>query len=371
MNWQLKAWTQNVVAALPMADAVYYAIQRTRGSLRPGRVTPHEWFTAAVTMVEWIRSVGQEVQDKRFLEVGTGRMLGLPTALWLCGAAETVTIDLNAYLSEALVAESNRYMREHRSEILKLFRAEAAPPGFRERFQRLVGFSGSLTSFMQMTNTRYLAPADATALPFPDERFDFHVSHAVLEHVPCAAVAQVLGEAKRLLRPNGLLVHVIDPSDHFSHDDTSILAVNFLKFEEREWERWAGNKFSYHNRLRACEYVKLFEAAGLRIIHQTQTIDEPSLALLKNGFPLATRFRPIRPEDLAVRSLNLMASKADADSAGPSRAAGAGVLTQVPADPAPAQIPGFREPARDDRGRPSDHRLAPPDYVSVPGCREG
>jgi len=259
-------------------------------------------------------------------------------------------------------------MREHQPEILKLFRAEAARPGFRERFQRLVGFSGSLASFMQMTNTRYLAPADATALPFRDERFDFHVSHAVLEHVPRDAIVQVLGEAKRLLRPDGILVHVIDPSDHFSHDDTSIVAVNFLKFEDREWERWAGNKFSYHNRLRAYEYVKLFEAAGLRILHQTQTIDEPSLALLKNGFPLARRFRPMRPEDLAVTSVNLMASRPYADSARLAHAAGAGALTQIPAQPAAASIPGSHVSARDDRGRSTtDLRPAPSDRVSIPG----
>ena len=62
----------------------------------------------------------------------------------------------------------------------------------------------------------------------------------------------------------------------------------------------------YHNRLRAYEYVELFERAGVRLLGQRQATDEPSLAALRNGFRLDERFRPIDPERLAVRGITLM-----------------------------------------------------------------
>jgi len=62
----------------------------------------------------------------------------------------------------------------------------------------------------------------------------------------------------------------------------------------------------YHNRLRAFEYLDMFERAGVRMIKQTQTIDEPSLRALKNGFPLHRQFQHIAVEQLAVRSLNVL-----------------------------------------------------------------
>ncbi len=49
MNWQRKARIQNLIAALPLSNAVYYAVQRSVGSLRAGGgvSNPVEWFDAA------------------------------------------------------------------------------------------------------------------------------------------------------------------------------------------------------------------------------------------------------------------------------------------------------------------------------------
>jgi ubiquinone/menaquinone biosynthesis C-methylase UbiE len=159
---------------------------------------------------------------------------------------------------------------------------------------------------MLMTHIEYLAPTDAACLSVPDRSIDFHISFTVLEHIPAGIIASILKEAGRVLTTGGLLLHIIDPSDHFSHDDRSITAVNFLQFSDREWKRLAGNKFMYHNRLRAYEYVELFKRAGVRLIGQREAIDEQSLAVLRNGFGLDERFCHIKHEQLAVRSIILM-----------------------------------------------------------------
>ncbi|HEY0100187.1 MAG TPA: methyltransferase domain-containing protein [Pyrinomonadaceae bacterium] len=306
MNWQRKAQIQNLIASLPMADAFYYAMQRSIGSLRKGRANPVEYFGAARRVAEWIRTTGRDVEGMRFLEVGTGRNVNLPTALWLCGAAQVTTVDLNSYLSSAIVFESNEYARQHRAEVLQTFGAEAERPGFQARLAGLLDYKGDLAGLLKMMNVEYLPRADASRLPVASESFDAHVSFAVFEHIPAEVLAAILAEARRLLRPDGLLVHIIDPSDHFSHDDASITAINFLQFDDAEWAALAGNKFMYHNRLRAFEYLELFARAGVRVLEQQQTLDEPSLRSLKNGFPLHPQFRQIAAEELAVRSLNVL-----------------------------------------------------------------
>jgi len=306
MNWQRKARIQNLIAALPLSNAIYYAMQRSMGSLRAGRANPVEWFGAARRTVEWIRKTGRDVEGMRFLEVGTGRNVNLPTALWLCGAARVTTVDLNPYLSSALVFESNEYVRQHESEVLRAFGAEAERPQFQERLAQLMNFKGDLAALLKMMDINYLPRADAAQLPLETESIEAHVSFAVFEHIPAPDLARILTEARRVLRPDGLLVHIIDPSDHFSHDDETITAINFLQFGDDEWEGWAGNQFMYHNRLRAFEYLELFERAGVRLIEQAQTVDEPSLRALENGFPLHRQFQHIAAEQLAVRSLNVL-----------------------------------------------------------------
>lgn len=309
MNWRWKSRIQNAVASLPMSNAIYYAIQRTTGSLRPGRHNPLEWFKAAVNLLTWANSTGQTISGKRFLEVGTGRRLDIPTALWLSGAGKIVTVDLNRYLSGALLAESNEYVRQHRDETLKLFGEQAQTPQFQERFQQLLNFSGDLDAFLKMTNIEYLAPMDATALPVPDHSFDFHISYTVLQHIPGDVILKLLAEARRILVPQGLLIHLIDLSDMFSHDDKSITEINFLQFSEKEWEKLAGNKFMYHNRLRVYDYLELFRRAGMKVLKQKQTTDERALRILKNGdFQLDHHFQAARPEELAVGRLRVLGS---------------------------------------------------------------
>ena len=78
----------------------------------------------------------------RVLEVGTGRSVTLPLALWLWGARSVVTVDLNSYLSGALVRESLDYLRNHKADVTELFGARAQTEEFKERFGELISFSG-------------------------------------------------------------------------------------------------------------------------------------------------------------------------------------------------------------------------------------
>jgi SAM-dependent methyltransferase len=308
VRWQVKARVQNAVASLPFAsNFVYYAIQRSLGGLRPGLNHPMDRFRAALRMVEASESAGLDIGGRRFVEIGTGHMVNVPTALWLLGAGETLTVDLNRYLSESLVAESNEYIRRNAQEVAALFGARAETHDFKNRLERLVSFRGRLKDLLAFMNVRYVAPCDARTLPLPVRSVDFHISNTVLEHIPPDVLKGILSEANRVLTPDGLLVHLVDPSDHFSHDDDSIAAVNFLRFSDDEWHRWAGNRFMYHNRLRAVDYITLFESAGARILAIEKRVDERSLRALNEGMKVAEKFAGLAPEDLATTQLSILA----------------------------------------------------------------
>ena len=51
---------------------------------------------------------------------------------------------------------------------------------------------------------------------------------------------------------------MVDYSDHFSHSDQTISSINFLRYSDDEWQRYAGNRYMYMNRLRHDDVLALF-----------------------------------------------------------------------------------------------------------------
>ncbi|MGR3302935.1 MAG: methyltransferase domain-containing protein [Candidatus Scalindua sp.] len=148
----------------------------------------------------------------------------------------------------------------------------------------------TLDQLFDMINVEYKAPADASNIDLPSKSIDFHVSNTVFEHIQPDVLGNILLEGKRLLKDNGLFIHFIDHSDHFSHSDTSISAINFLKYNESKWNRYAGNRYAYHNRLRIDDFLHLINKVGFTILSTNTKIDERSLEALRKGYSLDERF---------------------------------------------------------------------------------
>ena len=146
----------------------------------------------------------------------------------------------------------------------------------------------------------YRSPADAAHMDLPDGGIDLQTSYTVFEHIPGPVLAAILREANRLLSKGGVACHHIDPSDHFSHEDPAISAIHFLRYSEAEWDRYAGNQFAYHNRLRTHQYRRIYEECGHEILQWKEIVDSRSLAEIRGGFPLHEEFRPLAPEILST-----------------------------------------------------------------------
>lgn len=290
VHWKVKAAIQRCAGALPdgLSYPVYYGLQRTFGGLRRPNPTAH--LAAALSIVERIQRHGRPVRAARFLEVGTGRHLTVPLALWLCGADHVTTIDLNPYLKPVLVFEHIDYMRAHPAETARLFAPVCDGRLFQERFRLLTAAPRDLAALTSMIGVTYLAPADASRLPLPAASIEYHISVTVLEHIPPAALERIFAEGRRLLVPDGLFVHYVDFSDHFSHADPSLPAVHFLRFSDEDWQRLAGNRYAYHNRLRIDEFEGVMARAGTGRAAFEPTVDGRSEAALRAGLQLDARF---------------------------------------------------------------------------------
>ncbi len=279
-------------------------LQRQFGSLR--RVPdPSRLLRECSILVSDLKTAGHEVAGARVMEVGTGRRIDIPLGFYLAGAASVITVDLNRYLRPELVMGSIRAMKERSKDILSLFESTSSREEVEARFERLIACR-SLKDVFSATNISYLAPADAQHIIMASDSIDIHTSYTVFEHIPQSVLVGILKEASRLLGKRGVALHHVDLSDHYAHDDSSISFINFLQYPQSEWDRLAGNRFAYHNRLRADDYRRIYSEAGHQILNWKEFHDQQSLDLLKNGFPLDEAYQGINPSKLAACVIRIL-----------------------------------------------------------------
>jgi hypothetical protein len=301
MHWKTKAKIQNAVSLLPssFSYSIYYWLQRNFGGLR--QLDPIFKLKAGIETWQQITSLGYDPQHKVFLEVGTGRAPIVPLAYWLMGAKSIITIDVNPYLKSELVRELSEYISTHTAEVKELFGSLL----YEDRLEQLVDFCNnsssadlSLLDFCQIT---YIAPGDARQTGLKERSIDFHTSYAVFEHIPPAILQEILEEGNRIISDDGLFVHKIDYSDHFYHSDDTISPINFLQYSDTEWDRLAGNRYMYMNRLRHDDFLAMFAAISHHIISNHPDRDERCLDLLKSkSFQLNERFHAKSEDILSI-----------------------------------------------------------------------
>lgn len=309
MHWKTKSKIQNAVSLFPssVSYAVYYWIQRHFGGLR--KVNPVSTLRVGVETWRLIQDLGYDPTGKVFLEVGTGRVPTIPVAYWLMGAQSTITIDLNPYMKAVLTREFLEYISSNKEEIQKLFGSFLN----KKRLDKLLKFhkssTFSISSLLEFCQIKYVAPGNVARTGLKEKSVDFHTSCTVLEHIPPVVLKEIIAEGNRIIGDAGLFVHRIDYSDHFSHSDKSISSINFLQYSDSEWDRYAGNRYMYTNRLRHDDYLAMFESAGHRILLNRPDVDERSLELLRSGtLQLNERFRT-KPEDVLSISGSWIVSK--------------------------------------------------------------
>ena len=314
MNWKTKAQIQNVIAALPesLSQLCYYQLQSWFGDVR-GPVRDYK----TVLSCKLVRVIQESVGDlstAKILEIGTGRRLNLSIIFWLLGAKQMFTADINRYLKpECVISDINNY-RQRREWLMEIL---SEGEETRTRLDQLLELDQSsprrlLTQLFDLCGITYMAPVDVSNLdsthPHYIHDISVHCSQSVLEHIPGESLRRLLKSASVLLKEGGLCVHHIVHRDHFSFGDSTISSVNFLQFSDEEWNRYAGNRFMYMNRLRSSDYLRLFRECGFEIRHVDTFVEPYDLELIEKGkVPLAKKFQGMSPTDLATGCTTIVA----------------------------------------------------------------
>ena len=224
----------------------------------------HWKLTHAKDHLDYLRKYGEN-KSPTCLELGTGWYPIIPIMLYLHGAKEVQTVDLNAHLTEATLQTSIE-------KILALKESGALDDLFPDiqddRWFRFKQMSAQLQDSTLEENLRQLQikalVTDARSLSIPDGTFDFISSNNTFEHIFPEVLSAILQEFKRVLKPGGTMSHFIDLSDHFAHFDQSITIYNFLRFSSKQWS-WIDNVIQPQNRWRWPQYKALYKQLGIPI----------------------------------------------------------------------------------------------------------
>jgi SAM-dependent methyltransferase len=299
MNWRVKGIVQGVLSAVPGGRAVNDRLQTSLGNLRDfdhmvDRKVTDDWLVFA----EYFRELGLSPAGLDILEIGTGWFPTLPVCFYLAGARSCHTFDLHSNLNWQMTRRMLRRLEVHLAAIAAASRRDLA--SVTEAYQRLLQ-ANSIEVFLEQSNIRYHAPADATQTGFEAGSVDVVFSNSVLEHVPAEVIRGLMRESRRILRPGGVAMHCANCGDHYAYFDKSITMLNYLTYTQREWERW-NNELLYQNRMRPRDFVASSEGAGLKTLF-VRFQPTPELLKVLPEIPVSPEFRDYPPEELCATSI--------------------------------------------------------------------
>lgn len=296
-KWMLKAVIQKTISFLPGKHRLNYLFQKyvTRG-VQLSNAYFEDRLTHLHEHHHFFLKYGKELEGRSLLELGTGWYPVIPVGFFLAGIDEVHTVDISALTDkEKVLTTLQTYRTYYREGKLNGFLQPQA-----DRIERLGDILANADRYefpdlLRALNMTYLV-ADARHLPMPDDYFDFISSNNTFEHIHPEVLKEILREFKRVLKPEGVMSHFIDMSDHFAHLDDTITIYNFLRFSKRTWQ-WIDNDIQPQNRWRITHYRELYRKLGIPIAEeQNRPGDREAL----RAVPLSTPFRELPEEEVAV-----------------------------------------------------------------------
>ncbi len=287
---------------MPFGDRIYRHIQKSFGRLK---ANPMMRLSTQTDMLRWIIDMGGNVEGETIFEVGTGHCPIAPIGFFLSGAEKVITVDLNRRLDFEILKQSLYWMSENKDQISNLYNDIVRKSEIAERMLMLERLKDHPKDFLDEAKIKYLAPADAGSTSLEDSIVGYHISATVFEHIPRREIMRILCETKRIIKRNGIAIHFIDLSDHFQHQDSRLLRINFLRYSEKQWDSIAGNEFAFCNRLRASDYYKLFERSGFELCRKMVQQDLVALDAKRSGFEVDQKFFDYEDTDLCITELKV------------------------------------------------------------------
>jgi hypothetical protein len=305
-HWLIKSAIQRTISLLPASQ--------TWNSLFQQYVTRSLELTASrfearlhycrLHLEHFLELRPDRTQDFTVVEVGTGWYPVVPVGLYLCGASEVQTFDIDPLLQTGRLTQMrNLFLEYDRTGALGKYLPRLRP----ERVARLreIGSPNdgvSAAALLKRLNIyAHVRGAEATGLPA--EKTDLFVSTGVLEYIPPETLKAILAEFKRLGSPRATQSHYLNLVDQYSYFDSSITPFNFLQYSSSRW-KYLNSPLTWQNRMRISDFREMFTQAGYQV---TKEINTSGTLQDLEKIRLAPEFQHHSKEDLLVLTSWLIA----------------------------------------------------------------
>ena len=313
-DWRLKGTVQKVLGVVPGGHTIHQQLQRRIGGLKNFAhecdVKVDDWRL----MMEHLANAKMPVQHASMLEMGSGWYPTFPVCLYLAGAQQILTLDLNRLMDPALTVAMVERLGQHLALIARV--ARRPEDEVRASHAKLLAALREGKSIGAATNLTidYRAPSDASSTSLPPAMVDVVFSNSVLEHVPPPVIDACFAEAMRILRPGGIVFHSVNCGDHYAYTDPTINQLHYLAYSDEAWQFW-NNEFLYQNRLRAQDFTERAQKAGFVIELDTSRPHPDRLAQLE-AIQVHERFAGYSRAQLAITSIDFIGRKPGAEERG-------------------------------------------------------
>lgn len=295
MKWIIKAIVQKTISFFPYSQKVNYLFQK---HITKGVILTDELLIDKLTHFKKHFESFQKNSDNNTLdtclEIGTGWFPVIPICYFLMGAKTIYTIDIAALLKEENLIITIK-------KILEFNRLNDYLKPDPEKLKVLVEIIEQETNedihqILKKLNIHYKIK-DASKLDFlKSGSVDFISSNNTYEHIFPNVLEAINKEFYRVLKPNSLMSHFIDMSDHFAHMDNSITIYNFLKYSDKQWNL-IDNKIQPQNRLRYKSQKEILINSGFKILDEDVRPGNPDE--VKN-LKLSHNFSSLTANEIAI-----------------------------------------------------------------------
>ena len=309
-KWHVKAFIQKSISFLPNPEKWNFLLQKyITGKDKLSNVRFENKLRQINEHLDSYKKYNDghlELGALKILELGTGKFPVIPIILFLKGANNLVSIDVIPFLKiEQLKSTLLKFKEYEDSKNLKEVLFDKVDARWNQLMQ-LVDSLDQLTveKFCQTIGLK-IEIADARETNFETNTFDLIVSNNTLEHIYPEILGGILTEFMRVLKQGGVMSHMIDMSDHFSHFDKSIDVYHFLRFSNKTWRK-IDNKILPQSRLRLVDYFELYEKLNVPI---TECIIIRADETLAAKAELSEDFKKYTIEQLAITHARVISQK--------------------------------------------------------------
>lgn len=274
---------------------------------------------------DYVRPYGLNLRNKVIVETGTGAALADPITFYLAGAAKIHTFDIRLHVNPTHVWGIIDHYENHLEYLSRVMGVPLGEIQARWEILRDIRQSQDTRKVQRTTPNRYYPETksfqdflkstqihiyEGKTIPkrIEENSIDIFFSNSVLQRPHYKYLQKMIHDANRVVKLDGIFWHKIDCRDINWLYDKGISEYHYLKYSDSFLKLISSESYSNQNRIRQCDFLRLFKEVGLEPIFLRSQRPEnyrEQLGTLK----VNTRFRGYSLEDLAVTNFIIYAGR--------------------------------------------------------------